>query len=94
VVTDLGIEVARWLRWAWSRGRPAPAPTAGRNPAARPSPIRSALLTTTVVTFAAGGLCGALAAQAWGERSIALPASALLLAALYAFVAEAPRKPA
>ncbi|HLK91753.1 MAG TPA: YoaK family protein [Polyangia bacterium] len=90
VVTDLGIEVARWLRWGWSRGRGGS--TAGRNPAARPSPTRSALFATIVVTFAGGGVCGALAAPAWGARAIAFPAAALLLAALYAFVAEAPRK--
>src|SRR6185437_10962759 len=91
VVTDLGIEAARWVRWGWSRAGGGSA--AGRNPAARPTPSRSALFATIVLAFAAGGLCGTLAAPAWGARSVALPAAAILLAALYAFIAETARKP-
>lgn len=91
VVTDLGIEVARWVRWGWSRARGGSTP--GRNPAARPSPTRSALFVTIVLTFAIGGVCGARAAPLFGARALAFPAAAILLAALYAFVVEAPRRP-
>lgn len=91
VVTDLGIEVARWLRWRWSRARGEP-PAAGRNPAGRPNPTRSLLLITIVVAFAVGGLGGALAAPAWGARSMAVPAAAILAAAIYAFTAGLQRK--
>ena len=93
VVTDLGIEIARWARWTWSRafggGRPA---SPGRNPVARPTPTRSLLLLTIALAFTAGGMLGAIAAPAWGARSIAVPAVAILLAAAYAFAAGPPSR--
>ena len=87
VITDLGIEIARWARWTWSKGPSGLAPPPGRNPAARPTPTRSLLLLTIALTFTAGGMLGAIAAPAWGARSIAIPAVAILLAAAYAFAA-------
>ena len=87
VITDLGIEIARWARWTWSKGPSGLAATPGRNPAARPTPTRSLLLLTIALTFTAGGMLGAIAAPAWGARSIAIPAVAILLAAAYAFAA-------
>jgi uncharacterized membrane protein YoaK (UPF0700 family) len=88
VVTDLGIELARWLRWSWKALRRGDQPATGRNPATRPAPARSVMLVTIVVTFAVGGVSGTLAALAWGRRSIGLPAAAILAAAIYAFAAE------
>jgi uncharacterized membrane protein YoaK (UPF0700 family) len=92
VVTDLGIEIARWVRWTWSKafgGRPA---SPGRNPAARPTPTRSLLLLTIALAFTAGGMLGAIVAPAWGARSIVVPAVAILLAAAYAFAAAPPAR--
>ncbi len=92
VVTDLGIEIARWARWTWSRAfgdRPA---SPGRNPAARPTPTRSLLLLTIALAFTVGGILGAITAPAWGARSMAIPAVAILLAAAYAFAAAPPAR--
>jgi uncharacterized membrane protein YoaK (UPF0700 family) len=88
VITDLGIELARWTRWQWSRMFDSQRSAASRNPAARPTPARSLLLVTVAVSFTVGGLLGAIAAPAWGPRSIAIPGGAILLAALYAFASE------
>jgi uncharacterized membrane protein YoaK (UPF0700 family) len=90
VVTDLGIEIARWARWTWSRALGGRLASPGRNPAARPTPTRSLLLLTIALAFTAGGILGAIAAPAWGARSMIVPAAAILLAAAYAFAA-APR---
>ncbi len=90
VVTDLGIEIARWLRWRATR---LGAGAAGRNPPARPAPVRSLLLLTVALAFTLGGLAGALAAPSWGTWSIAVPSAAILAAAIYA-VASGPRQPA
>ncbi len=87
VVTDLGIELARWARWTWSRAFGGRLASPGRNPAARPAPTRSLLLLTVALAFTAGGMLGALVAPAWGARSMAIPAVAILLAATYAFAA-------
>ena len=87
VVTDLGIEIARWARWTWSKVFGDRLARPGRNPAARPTPTRSLLLLTIALTFTAGGMLGAIVAPAWGARSIAVPAVAILLAAAYAFAA-------
>ena len=92
VVTDLGIELARWARWTWSKRFGGPGASLGRNPAARPVPTRSLLLLTIAVTFTAGGILGAIAAPVWGARSIAVPAVAILLAAAYAFAAAPPAR--
>ena len=87
VVTDLGIEIARWARWTWSKALGGLVASPGRNPAVRPTPTRSLLLLTIALTFTAGGWLGAIVAPAWGARSIAVPAVAILLAAAYAFAA-------
>jgi uncharacterized membrane protein YoaK (UPF0700 family) len=88
VVTDLGIEVARWVRWTWAGIGIASPGSPERNPATRPKPARSILLLTVVSTFAAGGVLGALAVPHWGRLSIGLPAGAILVAAAYAFAAR------
>ncbi len=92
VVTDLGIEIARWARWTWSKRFGGRIASPGRNPAARPTPTRSLLLLTIALTFTAGGMLGAIATPAWGARSIAVPAIAILLAAAYAFAAAPPAR--
>src|SRR5580692_147018 len=92
VVTDLGIEMARWARWTWSKRFRDRVAGPGRNPAARPTSARSLLLLTIAATFTVGGILGAIAAPAWGTRSIAVPAVAILLAAAYAFAAGPPAR--
>jgi uncharacterized membrane protein YoaK (UPF0700 family) len=92
VVTDLGIEIARWVRWTYSQAFRRRLGSPGRNPAARPTPTRSLLLLTIALTFTIGGFVGAIAAPAWGARSIAIPAVAILLAAAYAFAAGPPSR--
>jgi uncharacterized membrane protein YoaK (UPF0700 family) len=92
VVTDLGIEIARWARWTWSKAFGGRLASPGRNPAARPTPARSFLLLTIALTFTAGGMLGAIVTPAWGARSIAVPAVAILLAAAYAFAAGPPAR--
>ena len=94
VVTDLGIEIARWARWTWSKALGGPVASPGRNPAVRPTPTRLFLLLTIALTFTAGGWTGAIVARAWGARSIAVPAVAILLAAAYAFAAGPPSRSA
>lgn len=93
VVTDLGIEFARWVRWRWNRLRHSAQTTADRSPASRPIPARSLLLVTIVVAFAAGGIGGAATAPAWGTRAIWIPAAAIFAAAIYAFVTGTRRPP-
>ena len=77
VVTDLGIEAARWHYWLLSLRR--------ATRAARPSPIRAALLLTILSAFTVGALCGAVFTARRGPQAMLIPAGALLLAALYAF---------
>ena len=93
VVTDLGIEVARWLRWIGGRLRHGGA-TSGRTPIERPSAAPSFLLLAIVLSFATGGVLGAGAAAWWGVRAFGFPAAAALAASLYAFVAGPWRKAA
>lgn len=94
VVTDLGIEIARWLRWIGSRLRAAHPAVSGRIPVERPSGARSFLWVTIIAAFLTGGILGAGAAAAWGVRSFAVPAAAALAASLYAFAAGPWRRAA
>ena len=77
VVTDLGIEAARWHYWLLAR-RETPRKL-------RPSPVKAALLLTILSAFTFGALAGALFTAHRGPRAMLLPSAALLLAALYAF---------
>jgi uncharacterized membrane protein YoaK (UPF0700 family) len=75
VLTDLGIEVARWLRW-------------GARAAARPSSSTVALLMTITGAFSVGAFTGAMAVAWWGVDAMAAPAVAVTVASLYAFVID------
>ncbi|HEX4353346.1 MAG TPA: YoaK family protein [Polyangiales bacterium] len=85
VVTDIGIEVARWLRW-WraSNGRPD-ALLVGRNPAERPASAKIRLLTTIALSFTIGAIAGGAAGFAFHSTAMLLPSLAIALAASYAF---------
>ena len=86
VLTDLGIEVARWLRW----GRVLLAsklhiPLAF-GAAERPAAARVTLLGTIAMAFTVGAISGAWAASRRRHQAFLLPFGGLVLAALYAFV--------
>lgn len=86
VVTDLGIEAARWLRWWWAtivRWRVDGAPPA------RPASVNAALLATIAVSFALGGVAGGLGALSFARLAFVLPAVALAGGAISAMRASA-----
>lgn len=85
VVTDLGIEAARWYRFYRSKVRALPSLLPEREPAARPSVARSLLLGVIVATFVAGAIAGALTTQHASRWAMALPAVAVFLASAFAF---------
>jgi uncharacterized membrane protein YoaK (UPF0700 family) len=80
VVTDLGIEAARWHYWLLSLRR--------ARGAARPSPAKAVLLLTILTAFTLGAISGALFTAHRGPLAMLLPTGALLLAALYAFAGQ------
>ncbi len=88
VITDLGIEAARWFRW-WrsslaervnmrlSFGHPSPE---------KPAAVKVALLGTIAGSFAVGAVAGASAVVHWQHATMLLPSFGLFLCAIYAFV--------
>jgi len=88
VVTDLGIESARWFRW-WrsslservhvrlSFGQPSPE---------KPSSVKVALLGTIAGAFMVGAVAGAGAVVHWHHATMLIPSVGLFLCAIYAFV--------
>jgi uncharacterized membrane protein YoaK (UPF0700 family) len=86
VVTDLGIEAARWLRWGRVRlGRRFRLPLA-LGVAERPEIARISLLSIIAITFTLGALCGAWAASRFRHTAFIVPFAGLALAAMYALV--------
>ena len=81
VVTDLGIEAARWFRY-W---RKSVSLVLGKNDAERPASAKSLLLLTVASSFTVGAFGGAFSARAVGRPSMVLPVVAIALCALYAF---------
>ncbi len=88
VVTDLGIETARWFRW-W-RGKMSETLhfklSFGRNPPERPSPLQVSLLATIAATFILGAVAGALLVVRLGHATMIVPSAAVVACAAYAFV--------
>ena len=80
VVTDLGIEAARWHYWLFNRSEG----THGL----RPSSTKALLLLTILVAFTTGAIAGALFTTNRGPTAMLVPASALLLAAAYALIGK------
>ncbi len=76
VVTDLGIDAARWLRWFTHRN--------ASEPAARPATSRTAILLTIACAFVVGAVIGSALTTRWGASAVALPALAVFAVALYA----------
>jgi uncharacterized membrane protein YoaK (UPF0700 family) len=87
VVTDMGIEVARWCRWwhaSWFADAPSQRPP-GRNPAQCPGSTKVRLLATIASAFTLGSVAGGLAASVLHQNAMFLPSAAVALAAAYAF---------
>ena len=87
VVTDLGIEGARWFRfWRRSLAEVTRLPLVlGRNPAERPAAPKALLLGTIAASFLAGASSGAYSAVHWQHGSMLIAASAVALCAGYAW---------
>lgn len=84
IVTDLGIEAARWYRWhRASLGLPAL--LKGRAAPDKPVSRQSLLLLTIALWFSLGALLGGLLTLRAGRWAMVLPAAATLAAGLYAF---------
>src|SRR5262249_31699884 len=90
VLTDLGIEGARWFRWWRSplSERLRMKLAFGRNPAERPSPPKVALLVTIAGAFLAGAVIGSLAGVTVGHLAMTAPSVALVIGAAYAFLSR------
>jgi uncharacterized membrane protein YoaK (UPF0700 family) len=91
VVTDLGIEVARWYRWYRAQ---LPLPT--RRPSEvlpdRPAFDRVSLLSAITGSFIVGALFGAILTLRTSRWAMCFPAAAILLASGFAFYQRLPRK--
>jgi uncharacterized membrane protein YoaK (UPF0700 family) len=87
VVTDLGIESARWFRY-W-RGTVSRATGVrlmfGQNPPERPLLPKAQLLSTIAFSFLGGAVLGAALAVKAGHASMLFAASALAAGAIYGF---------
>lgn len=80
VVTDLGIEAARWFRyWRGQLGARANVRLVVGSPASAPHAPKTRLLLTIFVAFVAGGMGGALASHAEGRLALVLPIAALAI---------------
>ncbi len=89
VITDMGIEAARWLRWwRWTYARHLRVRLAfGRTAPPRPVASKGALLVTIACAFATGALAGSVSAAGVPRIAMLLPVVALMAAAAYAFTA-------
>jgi uncharacterized membrane protein YoaK (UPF0700 family) len=83
VVTDLGIEIARWWRWHLRRPRASPASAEDEQRAANRARIR--LLLTIATTFIFGALVGAATTALASRWAMIAPSLAVWAAAGYAF---------
>jgi len=88
VVTDLGIEGARWFRfWRRSLSEATRVPLVlGQNPAERPAAPKVLLLGTIAASFLAGASGGAYSAVHWHHGSMLIAAAAVATCASYAVV--------
>lgn len=81
VVTDLGIEAARWFRYARKKPALGIRLTLSSHPADRPHVPKLALLATIFVAFVIGAAAGALGTQAFARNAMVVPILALTAAA-------------
>lgn len=88
VVTDLGIEAARWFRYA-RRGlarRVKMRLSVGPSSSVRPPTEKIALLTTIAAGFLVGGFFGAFSTEALGRFAILVPAAVLVVGGVLGMV--------
>jgi uncharacterized membrane protein YoaK (UPF0700 family) len=90
VITDLGIECARWFRfWRKSLSEVTRVPLVmSDNAAERPALPKILLLTTIVAGFLAGATSGALLTVRYGHASMLVAAVAVGACAFYAGFSE------
>lgn len=88
VVTDLGIEAARWFRW-W-RGSLAERVNMrlsfGHVSREKPATVKVALLATIAGSFIVGAVAGALTVVQLKHATMLIPSVGIFLCATYAFV--------
>jgi uncharacterized membrane protein YoaK (UPF0700 family) len=87
VITDIGIEVARWFRW-WRAGLSAHLRVRlafGRLPPERPAYVKVALLGTIAGAFTLGAVGGATAGVTLHHAAMLIPAIGVGASAAYAF---------
>lgn len=91
VVTDLGIEAARWLRY-WRRHllRPSTLEPASHRSAPKPHAPKAALLATILVAFLVGSVAGVWMALRIGRFALLPVIFALLGASVYSFRVPRP----
>lgn len=87
VVTDLGVEAARWLRWGRYELTRAYGVRVwfGHGAPARPSQPKVALLGTIAGFFTLGSIVGALTASSFARLAMLFPVLAITAASAYAF---------
>ena len=84
VVTDLGIEAARWYRW-YQAQLPLPVRRASEILPDRPAVGRIALLSAVTASFVVGAVLGATLTLRASRWAMCFPAAAILLASGFAF---------
>jgi uncharacterized membrane protein YoaK (UPF0700 family) len=82
VVTDLGIEAARWYRWHRAKLSAGPGAAPNREP---PSPDRTSLLLAVVLSFIVGAVAGAVLTSRASRWAMCLPVAMIVLASAFAF---------
>jgi len=85
VVTDLGIEAARWYRWHRARISWVPVLIPVRNPPTRPVLVKTAILLTITLAFTAGAVAGAVLTLQESRWAMLFPAGGILGASTFAF---------
>jgi uncharacterized membrane protein YoaK (UPF0700 family) len=85
VVTDLGIEAARWYRWHRAQMRGVPLLIKPRVPPERPPGMRTVILLTIVAAFTVGAVLGALLTLRASRWAMLFPALAVMVASMFAF---------
>ncbi len=88
VMTDLGIESARWFRyWRGSLGKVVHMRLAfGENPAERPAAKKIALLGVIAGAFTSGAVCGSVCVAFMHRSVMLIPCIAVIACGVYAFV--------
>lgn len=92
VITDLGIEAARWYRWHRSKLAHIPVLVAAREAPTRPHPTQTILLVTIASAFTVGGVLGAIVTLHQSRWAMVVPAFFVVLAGGYALSVNEKRR--